>query len=331
MHKHPINDAITSYASGLYRYYNPETSENNVSENVWHYVVIFLLTPAALAIVYVTWRFGNSLLKIWAIEPTSIRAIRIKPGGRTLWRVKAGSLTLFAVAALLFAAVTVSSSLDNILFSALPAEIHREGCVVSEASQSAGKDVSRRNMNVNLFYFNDETRAQIVSPLYLAFYKRPKMRFETEGDRRIILGASSEDAAEEDLYHQEEQTLDDDIAYVVRIDASELLWLSGKGLIVEGGERRFYRLQFAADQLKVGDDFTNYIGSVPCKLLIPVKGEVTQVGTDSRNAPVWRLNLKSRQADGKESLSAINARDVNGDTSSDIGATEISEGENPRQ
>jgi len=246
--------------------------------------------------------------------------ISLRSGGRALWRVKAGSLTLFGVAALLIAAVIVSSGLDNILFSALPTEIHRENCVVSEVKQIGVKEAVRKNMSINLFYFNDENRAQIISPLYVAFYK------QAESQTTIL-----DNVGDEDIYHQDEQSLNDDIGYLIRIDASELLWLSGKGLIVEGGERRYFRLQFPADQLKGGDEFANYIGSVPCKLLIPKKGEVTQVGVDSRNAPSWRLDLKSRVANGKESLTAINVREINGDTTSDVGATGAIESEKTGQ
>ena len=175
-----VPEGLANRVSDVYLYYNPKPNNKYASEDVWRDIVVILVTPATAGIVYVTWRFGNGLLKSWLIEPQSVKSISFGSRGRVFWRVKAGSLPLVAVSALLFASVAVSSRLDSILFSALPTERHRESCVVSEVKVPGvkdqapnGKDQSKKkNMNINLVYFNDENKSQIISPLYFAFYKR---------------------------------------------------------------------------------------------------------------------------------------------------------------
>ena len=176
-------------------------------------------------------------------------------------------------------------------------------------------------MNINLAYFNDENKSQIISPLYLGFLARTEPKnSEVARDAR----ANDDDDPNGDIYHGKDQEIPDDIRYVVRIDGSELLWLSGKGLIVEGGERRYFRLQFSADQVKMNDEFSNYVGDVPCTLLIPGVHDVL-AGTGEFSTK-WQVLVNLKQGT-KRFVDAINIKDVSGDTSSENGATVNTENE----
>jgi hypothetical protein len=316
---------VEQYIEPIYKFYNP--IEHGIgTEPTSQHVLILLLTPAMFIILYMTFRFSVSFLNSMSIEPESIRSFEVKSINhwfirQKTWSIRARTVPAVAIGVLIVGALVVASGLATILFEAVPSETHNENCTITEAKilpnvVRSKTDVKmdktdqlgaqgKKLFNVNLFYFNSEKKTKVLKELYFVLYDAHL--YDEERDRVT---------KEQPTYNGEddERMKNDHIVAIARISASQLLWLHGKGLIIEGGERRYFRLQFPLEQIEGGLQQINGAKRIDCKLVLPSAGsEITtrEIGSDN-----WLVNLSGREKKDI-GMNVVNVSDVSGDSMSE--------------
>jgi len=324
------SDLGRKLADGVGRFYclyNPHQYQCEIipgqPEAPFQHFLILFATPATIIILLMTWRFSSGMLQELSIKQENI-LLRFNS---RIWSIQARSATFAAVLVLLFCSATAISGLANILFSPVAAETHKEDCVVTEENQlpvmvrsryseNFDKFPPKKIFNINLYYFNNERTTKVLTPLYLALFDVDE--FESQKNYFKILHPAY--AGEKDDYIQ-----NDSVKKIVRIDASQLFWLNGKGIIVEGGERRYFRLRFPVEQLEPGLEPGKSVGGLECKLLLPASRsnvklkdlgpgavKLQDFGPDTEPFR-WELTVQGL-VDEEKPMIATNITDVSGDS-----------------
>jgi hypothetical protein len=169
-----------------------------------------LIQPAFLLVIWMAWKFGHNVLQTWHSNRSTIDLMRQGKTGEAVNRLSVGYWPLVTILSLIVIAALTVAKLAEILFynSVAEGEIsHKESCMVKDTKTE-----------VNFFITNNTSSEKFVDTLYFGF-------FEGSDDARNRAHPIK----------------------IIKIEPTELLWLSNKGTILEENERRYYRLQFAND------------------------------------------------------------------------------------